>query len=137
MCQKSIKLYYNICTIISSLWNLQYQRALAVPFHKHLCNQKLCASATALSHSARCDSNLFMQNSHYFKFTLHSGALSHFHQQPICTELALRCHSILALMLLIFMETITLNTAKTFYVLVTIIKPKTIKKPRTLLKYFC
>jgi len=40
-------------------------------------------------------------------------------------------------MLLIFMETITLNTAKTFYVLVTIIKPKTIKKPRTLLKYFC
>jgi len=48
MCQKSAILDYTICTIISILWNLQYQCALAVPFHEHLRNFKLCA--TALSH---------------------------------------------------------------------------------------
>lgn len=128
MCQESAKLDYTICTIISSLWNLQYECALAVPFHKHVISN--CVLVPLHCHIyASCASNLFVQNSQYFKFMLHSGALSHCYWQPICTELALRFHSILVLTSLIFMERIALTTAKAFGILVTKIKPQTIKKP--------
>jgi len=82
--KKSAKLDYTICTIISSLENLQYQHALVVGFHKHVISN--CVPMHSQIY-ARCASILLMQNSHYFKFMLRSGELSHLYKQPICTEL--------------------------------------------------